>query len=84
MFKRSPLGMGYQRDEFKLDLNLARHIPAVADAAPVVIQLEDLIASTPVEKANHDDEPEPDLPQKETNQHAQEEQRGRTGVRVAV
>ena len=57
-FKRGPLGMGYYRDEFKLDLNLAKQLPAVADAAPVVIQLEDLIASTPIEKASHDDEPE--------------------------
>ena len=59
--------MGYYRDEFKLDLNLARHIPAVADAAPVVIQLEDLIASKPVEKANHVDEPETCLRRRRTS-----------------
>ena len=48
VFKRGPLGMGYYRDEFKLDLKLAKHLTAVADAAPVSIMLEDLIASKPV------------------------------------
>lgn len=55
VFKRGPVGMGYYRDEFKLELNFARHIPAVADAAPFTLQLEDLIAEEPVMKACRDD-----------------------------
>lgn len=58
VFKRGSFGIGYYRDEFKLDLKLAMHLTAVADAAPVAIQLEGQIASKPVEEPSHDDEPE--------------------------
>ena len=58
MFKQGSFGMGYYSDESKLDLKLTKHLTAVADATPVTLQLEDLIASEPVEKASHDDVPE--------------------------
>lgn len=78
VFKRGPLGLGYYRDEFKLDLSLAEDLTAKADAAPVTVKLEDLLASKPDEKTRHVDEPET-CPREETYEHGQEEQRGRAG-----
>ena len=83
VFKRGPLGMGYYRDEFKLDLKLAKHPPAVADAAPVTIRLEDVIASKPTEKASQDDEPET-CPRRRRTSTGRKSKWGRAGVRVAI
>ena len=45
VFKRGPLGLGYYRDVFKLDINLATLLPAAADATPIVLQLNEVISS---------------------------------------
>ena len=58
VFKRGPLGMGYCRDVFKLEINLVEHMPAIADAAPVILQLSDVIAEGPLATAEVVDEPE--------------------------
>ena len=44
VFKRGPLGLGYYRDIFKLDINLAALLPAAADATPIVLQLNEVIS----------------------------------------
>ena len=58
VFKRWPLGMGYYKDVFKLEIKLVKHLPAVADATPVIVQLDDVTANGPPKKASQDDEPE--------------------------
>ena len=42
--KRGPRGMGCYRDVFKVEVNLALHLPATADAAPVMVKLDELLA----------------------------------------
>ena len=58
VFKRGPLGMGYYRDVFKLEINLVEHLPAAADAAPVTLQLNEIMVEGPSAKAGVVDEPD--------------------------
>ena len=58
VFKRGPLGMGYYRDVPKLEIKFVQHLPAAADAAPAIIQLDEVIAKGAPKKAGQDDEPE--------------------------
>ena len=44
VFKRGTLGLGYYRDVFKLDIRLGTLLPAAADAAPIVLQLNEVIS----------------------------------------
>ena len=57
-FKRGPLGMGYYRDIFKMEFNLAMHLPAAADATPVIIQMNEVVGSGPHKKVGQDEEPD--------------------------
>ena len=50
--------MGYYRDSFKFEVNLALRLPAVADAAPVCLKLADLISTGQAKGAPKSDEPE--------------------------
>ena len=59
VFKRGPLGMGYYRDIFKLNINLVSLLPAVADAAPIALQLNEVIIISDVHgKGNREEEPD--------------------------
>ena len=48
--------MGYYRDVFKLEINLGERLPAAADAAPVALQLSEIIVEGPSAKAGVVDE----------------------------
>ena len=50
--------MGYYRDVPKLEIKLVQHLPAAADAAPLVIKLDEVIVKDPPKKADKEDEPE--------------------------
>ena len=50
VFKRGPQGMGYYRDVPKTAISLVQMLPAVADASPIVLQLDQVI---PERKAKH-------------------------------
>ena len=47
VFKRGSSGLGYYRDCFKMDISLAALLPAVADAAPIVLRLDEIGSSEP-------------------------------------
>ena len=42
-FKLGPRGLGYYRDVPKIDIRLMQHLPATADASPIVLQLDQII-----------------------------------------
>ena len=67
VFKRGPLGLGYYRDIFKLDINLATLLPAAADAAPIVLQLNEVISRDSHGTTYQDEEPDTCPRRKRTN-----------------
>ena len=67
MFKRGHRGMGYYRDGFKLEINLALSLPAALDAAPVTLKLDDLVTTGGTKHMAHDQEPDTCPRRKRTN-----------------
>ena len=58
VFKLGPRGLGYYRDVPKIAIMRMQHLPAVADAPPVVLQLDQIIAERTPKNTAHSDEPE--------------------------
>ena len=44
VFKLGPRGLGYYRDVPKTAISLMQLLPAVADASPIVLQLDQVIS----------------------------------------
>ena len=57
VFKLGPNGLGYYRDCFKMEINLAALLPAVAGAAPVVLRLDEIVNGEH-KKGHREDEPD--------------------------
>ena len=58
VFKRGQMGLGYYRDEIKLNLKLMGHINAEADVAPVMVMLDEVIPDKTTAKTKRKEEPD--------------------------